>query len=167
MGFVECLAQAPIPEHLWSQRAPQTRSVDRLNNLFAFARSLERIGGWCRENSAYGVRLNTIQQSVHVLPGDTRARGIMHQDPIIGRGMTRQRGQSITHRMASFAPTSRGSHFGQGHRGYCRKRQARVCKSFIVRPTGSLGCTLCNTGGIDQGRGNIGCARPRRACYIG
>src|SRR5438552_19055506 len=109
MGFVEGLAQAPISKHLWSQRAPQTRSVDRLNNLFALARSLERISGWCRENSAYGVRLNAIQQSVHVLPGDTRARRIMHQHPIIGGGTTSQRGQPITHRMPLFTYTCSGS----------------------------------------------------------
>jgi hypothetical protein len=89
MRSVEGFAKASVAKHLWSERTPQTRPIDRLNNLFALTSSLERISGWRRENSADGVRLNTIQQPVYILPGDTRARGVMDQYPVVGCSTTR------------------------------------------------------------------------------
>jgi hypothetical protein len=86
MRPIESLAQTCVSKHLGSECTPQTRPINRLNDLFVLARTLEGISGWSRKNPTYGMCLNTIQQTIHILPRNTWSGSVMHQHPIVVSG---------------------------------------------------------------------------------
>jgi hypothetical protein len=86
---VERLAQTSVSKHLWSERTPQARAVDRLNDLFAFIGAFQCVCSRRGQKTANRMRLNAIQQPVHILTRHARTRRVMYKHPIFSRRMAR------------------------------------------------------------------------------
>ena len=101
-GLGQGPAEDPEAEHLGGEGMPETLPGDRVLNLAVGIRGLHGVPHRDAEETADGVTFQGRDQTIQVLPPQTRPGRVMDQHPVVLPGLAGQGLQGIEHRMAAF-----------------------------------------------------------------